>query len=189
MRNGRYKFKKMEATLLALSKGLSLLPGNIRRLFWDLSRPFAGSIALGLRYALLKVDAKHVGAAVYIGRNVTILNATMLRVGDNVSIHENCYIDAIGGCFIGNDVSIAHSCSIITFDHDWAMVDSPIKYNPVKIAEVRINDDVWIGAAVRILKGVDVGRRSIIAAGAVVTSDVDTKSIFGGVPARKIRTL
>jgi acetyltransferase-like isoleucine patch superfamily enzyme len=50
-----------------------------------------------------------------------------------------------------------------------------------------LEDDVWIGARVTILKGVRVGRGSIVAAGAVVTRDVPPYSIVGGVPARVIR--
>lgn len=52
---------------------------------------------------------------------------------------------------------------------------------------VLIEEDVWCGANVTILKGVTVGRGSIIAAGAVVTRDIPKYSIVGGVPARIIR--
>lgn len=50
-----------------------------------------------------------------------------------------------------------------------------------------LEDDVWIGARVTILKGLRVGRGSIVAAGAVVTRDVPPYSIVGGVPAKLIR--
>ena len=50
-----------------------------------------------------------------------------------------------------------------------------------------IEEDVWFGANVTILKGVTIGRSSIIAAGAVVTKDVPPYSIVGGVPAKVIK--
>ncbi|MRS03355.1 hypothetical protein EG832_09060 [bacterium] len=52
---------------------------------------------------------------------------------------------------------------------------------------VFIEDDVWVGAGAIILKGVTIGRGSIIAAGAVVTHSVKPYSITGGVPAKLIR--
>ncbi len=53
--------------------------------------------------------------------------------------------------------------------------------------DVVIEDDVWIGARVTLIKGVRVGRGAVIAAGAVVTKDVQPYTIAGGVPARPIR--
>lgn len=50
-----------------------------------------------------------------------------------------------------------------------------------------IDDDVWIGARVTLMRGVTVGRGAIIAAGAVVTKNVEPYTIVGGVPARLIR--
>lgn len=52
--------------------------------------------------------------------------------------------------------------------------------------DIRIGDDVWIGAAAIILPGVTVGDRAVVAAGAVVTRDVPDGVLVGGVPARPI---
>lgn len=53
--------------------------------------------------------------------------------------------------------------------------------------DIIIEDDVWIGANAMILRGVRVGKGSVIAAGSVVTKDVEPYCIYGGVPAKKIR--
>lgn len=53
--------------------------------------------------------------------------------------------------------------------------------------DVVIEEDVWVGANVTILKGVTIGRSSIISAGWVVTKDVEPYTIVGGVPAKFIR--
>ena len=51
-----------------------------------------------------------------------------------------------------------------------------------------VEDDVWIGAGVRILDGVTIGTGAIVGAGAVVTKNVEPFTIVGGVPAGVIRT-
>lgn len=53
---------------------------------------------------------------------------------------------------------------------------------PENDMDITIENDVWIGANVTILKGVTIREGSVIAAGAVVTKDVESYSIYGGVP-------
>jgi len=53
--------------------------------------------------------------------------------------------------------------------------------------KVYIDEDVWIGANVTILKGVHIGEGSIVAAGAVVTNSIGRYEVWGGIPARKIK--
>jgi acetyltransferase-like isoleucine patch superfamily enzyme len=54
---------------------------------------------------------------------------------------------------------------------------------------VTIEDDVWIGANAVILPGVTIGRHAVVAAGAVVTTDVLENTVVGGVPARIIKKI
>ena len=126
---------------------------------------------------------------VYVGSFVTLKNFDKISIGSNVSIHDSCYIDGLGGCFIGNNVSIAHQSSILTFNHTWSDINLPIKYNPVLMSTVFIADDVWIGCGVRIMPGVSIGTRSVVAAGAVVVYDVPSNCLVGGVPAKVIKKL
>ncbi len=58
---------------------------------------------------------------------------------------------------------------------------------PENDLDVVIEEDVWVGANVIILKGVTIGRGSVIAAGSIVTKNVEPYSIYAGVPARKIK--
>ena len=83
--------------------------------------------------------------------------------------------------------------TIITGDHRTDMIGRYMKTVgdneklPENDKDVIIENDVWVGANVTILKGVEIGEGSIVAAGSVVTKSVPPYSIVGGVPARVIK--
>lgn len=154
-----------------------------------MSSPFSGVIAIGIRYLIIKSKAKEIGNNVYIGKAVTIKNIHNLCIGSNVSIHDGCYIDSIGGVDIGCDTSIAHQTSLVSFDHTWNDGSLAIKYNPTVLRKISIGDDVWIGCGVRVLSGSNIKHRTIIAAGSVVKGECDSHSIYAGVPARKVKDI
>ena len=90
---------------------------------------------------------------------------------------------------LGNDISIAHNTSILSSNHTWNDTNIAIKYNKEIFSKVTIKNDVWIGCGVRILAGVTINTRSIVAAGAVVNKTFDEKSLIGGVPAKLIKNI
>jgi len=186
--NGREFFKRFDPVIRVLVKLMSLFPkGFARRMFrWHNGR---GNWAILMRYICLKSAAKSIGKNVCVMDNVYLHHWENLEIGDNVSIHEQCNINAFGGVRIGNDVSIAHATSIVSFNHTWSDSGVPIKYNPSEPLPVTICDDVWVGCGVRILGGVTVGGRSVIAAGAVVTRDTEPNSVYAGVPARRVKAI
>jgi acetyltransferase-like isoleucine patch superfamily enzyme len=90
---------------------------------------------------------------------------------------------------LGNNISIAHNSSILSSTHNYHNIDIPIKYNEMTLLPTFIKDDVWIGCGCRILGGVTINTRSIIAAGAVINRDCDGSSIYGGVPGKKLKQI
>lgn len=116
---------------------------------------------------------------------VTIWYPYRVNFGKKVTLNEWVYISGFGNVSIGNGCSIGHRVSIISSNHGKSKA-VPIKSQQLTAEEVRIEDDVWIGANATILGGVTVGKGAIIAAGAVVNSDVPSYAISGGVPARVI---
>lgn len=112
-----------------------------------------------------------------------------MKIGDNVSIHDYTYIDAIGGVDIGSDVSIAHGTSIISFEHNYDATDTPIKYSGLHLGPVKIDNDVWIGCGVRVLSNSHIKNKTVIAAGSVVKGKLEPLSIYAGVPARKVKDI
>ena len=183
---GRKYWKIIEFFLKPLIFFLKLCPKCIIRLLYDFSSSIPTPVGLILRYCLLASKVNYIGSNVYIARWVTIKNMSGLTIGDNVSIHENCYIDAIGGVDIGSEVSIAHNSSIISFEHAWNDSATPIKYNSLVLKKISIAKDVWIGCGVRVLGGTIINTRCVIGAGSVVKGELIAKSVYGGIPAKKI---
>jgi len=116
---------------------------------------------------------------VYIG------NGTNVKIGKYCHINEHVFIQ---GAIIGDYVMIAPNVSILNSTHNFDRVDIPmIKQGEEKYNNPIIEDDVWLGRNVIVLPGVKIGKSSIVAAGAVVTKDVEPFSIVGGVPAKVIK--
>lgn len=92
---------------------------------------------------------------------------------------------------IGNSVLFGPHVFIITGNHQVNQIGKYIidveKKTECCDADVVIEDDVWIGAGTIILKGVRIGRGSVIGAGSVVTKDTQPYSINAGNPCHKIR--
>lgn len=77
--------------------------------------------------------------------------------------------------------------TILTHTHNIERTDIPMGQQGMRVSEVVIGNDVWIGMRVIIMPGVKVGDGVVIGAGAVVTKDVPDFAIVGGVPAKIIR--
>jgi acetyltransferase-like isoleucine patch superfamily enzyme len=115
-------------------------------------------------------------------RAVTLLSPWLIRIGDNVNIQMECFLDGRGGLTIGNNVDITPGVRILTEQHD---IDSQ-DYATVKKAVI-IEDNVVIGSWAIILPGVTVGEGAVIAAGAVIVKNVDPYTMVAGNPAVKKR--
>lgn len=186
---GRDFFKLFKWIIFLLAALLGFLPRFFRIGLYELCSTLPTRFGIFIRYIVLKSLLPSMGDNVYVARHVVIKNYDKLRIGNNTSIHEFCYLDAFGEISIGDHVSIAHRSSIISFDHGYDDGHLPIKYNPLCAGKINISNDVWIGAGVTILKDVCINERVIVAAGAVVKNDLVSNHIYGGVPARKLKEI
>lgn len=105
-----------------------------------------------------------------------------LIVGNNCVVGELVQLDARSGISIGDNVNIGGEVAIFTLEHD---PDDP--YFGTKGGPVILEDYVWIGSRVTILPNITIGKGAVIATGAVVTKNVPSYQIFGGIPAKFIR--
>ena len=185
-RRGRDWYRLAEPALVTVAAVLSVFPTAFNLYLWRLSDLLPQWAGYGFRYCLLRAVAQSVGRSVLVDRGVDVRRPTGLVVGSNVSLQRGVYLDASGGITIGDDVSIAHDCTVLSSNHSWSDPTLPIRDQPVELRATVIGSDVWIGCGARILAGVRIASRAIVAAGAVVTRDVPTGAMVGGVPARQI---
>lgn len=109
----------------------------------------------------------------------------MTKVGKGVFINFGCTFLDQGGITIGDGVFIAPDVKILTEGHP----EEPSRRHTLLTKPIKIGDRVWIGAGATILPGVTIGENAIVAAGAVVSRDVEPDTIVGGVPARVLRKI
>jgi acetyltransferase-like isoleucine patch superfamily enzyme len=112
-----------------------------------------------------------------------------IKIGRESLIGEFCVIRGPGGVTIGDRVYLSPMVHIYSSNHVFDDPDACFVDQGVTAKGVTIEDECWIGAMVVILDGVTIGRRSAVAAGAVVTEDVPPHSLVAGVPARLVRDL
>lgn len=189
MIRGRSLFKVVKPVLSTVTFLLMITPAPVIRIIWVWLDLIPGVIGVGLRYCVARRLAASVGENVFFGRSVEVLGWDKINIGSNVSVHKDCYIDGSGGLEIGNDVSIAHATSILTFEHTWQNTDASIRSNPLEFRKVAIRNDVWIGCGCRILSGIVLNTRSVVAAGSVVNKSVCANTLVAGMPARKIKDI
>jgi acetyltransferase-like isoleucine patch superfamily enzyme len=110
-----------------------------------------------------------------------------LQIGDDCHVGKGCLLDLRGGIRIGSRVTVSMRCNLITH-HDFGRSSRGVMY-PSDAGGVTLQDDVYLGAGVTVLKGVEVGRGSVAAAGAVITQDHGPGKLLAGVPARVAKVL
>ncbi|HWY80286.1 MAG TPA: acyltransferase [Candidatus Sulfotelmatobacter sp.] len=115
----------------------------------------------------------HMGARFY--------NPTNISIGKDSIIGESVVLDGRAQLQIGDHVDFASEVMIYNAEHD---IENSLF--AAKMAPVKIGDYVFIGPRAIILPGITIGKGAVVAAGAVVTKDVESFAIVGGVPAKVI---
>jgi acetyltransferase-like isoleucine patch superfamily enzyme len=150
----------------------------------------------------------HIGNNVYIGDNVTLIveKGATLTIGDNSFIGESCYIKCFGGHIeIGQDVSInsksfLNGCGnlkigkntrigtqsiMIASNHKFDDPDVLYKDQITKQG-ISIGENIWFGARVTILDGVNISNNVVIGACSLVTKNINESGVYVGIPAKKL---
>lgn len=159
---------------------------------WDnprmLRNKMVGSLYLA-KGATLEADAFDV----YAGSRINVNADAKLSLGSGYMNHE-CVIDCFSAISIGHGVVISERVVIRDADNHAVTatvnenMDEPKSEEKEIAAPIIIQDHVWVGMNVIVLKGVTIGEGAIVAAGSVVNKDVPPYSLVAGVPAKVIKT-
>jgi acetyltransferase-like isoleucine patch superfamily enzyme len=142
-----------------------------------------------LKVIILKNSIKSKGKNFKMGSNVILYNYREIEVGDNVFIGDGTTIGGNVPVRIGNNVMFGPEVMIRGGDHNMEVIGIPmakVKHGGTNLPIV-IEDDVWIGTRVIILKGVTISEGAVIGAGSIVTRDVLPYTINIGSPSGPIR--
>lgn len=150
--------------------------------FWVMVLHFVGHIPIHhVRRLFYRLSGMKIGRGSTIHTGARFYYPGNIKIGEDTVIGENCVLDGREKLIIGNHVDIASEVMIYNAQHDVQSED----FKPI-FKEVVIENHVFIGPRAIILPGVKIQKGAIVAAGAVVTNDIDSMKIVGGVPAKEI---
>lgn len=152
--------------------------------------------ARDLYLAKIKWRNYTIGPGFHAGARVRLWAKSKLVIGKQFYIGRDSQIET--DCIIGDYVILGNKVGIVgRYDHHYQQTGVPTRmasqirdkdYNWKGLNDITtIENDVWIGYGAIIMSGVKIGQGSIVAAGSLVSRDVEPYTIYGGVPAKKIK--
>lgn len=125
-----------------------------------------------------------IGDDCVIKSEVVIESCGEIRIGNRVEINHGTYISAIGNSkiVIGDDTRVAHGVSLKGSTHEICGARRCVAGESV-FKDIVVGGGSWLCTGCILLPGVTVGRRNVIAAGAVVTKNTPDNALMAGVPA------
>ena len=121
----------------------------------------------------ISLQPRNAGSQISLGRDAAIMNGCEFVASTSITVGARC--------MIGPGTAI--------FDADFHGLAPDSRREPGLTGSVVLEDNVWIGARVTVLKGVRIGQDAVVAAGSIVTKDVAAGAIVAGNPARIVGTV
>jgi maltose O-acetyltransferase len=143
-------------------------------------------VPIRLRPLLLKAAGLRISLAAAVTPQV-IFRSKNVVIGPGSTVNYRCIFDNRGSVTIGRRCGIGIGVTFTTSSHD--MSDPDCRAGAGSLTPIIVGDGVWIGSGATILGGVSIGDGAVIAAGAVVTSNIPAHWLYGGIPAKPIRSL
>jgi acetyltransferase-like isoleucine patch superfamily enzyme len=167
---------------------LILVPYGTER--WQWVRGFVtyvpGEIGVFSRRWFYNFYLKRGSDDLYILPGAIIENPGSVALGDHVTLARDAWLNGACDIQVGNYAGIGPGVIIHTANHNYTNPEIPFKEQGHTFKPVLVGEDVWLAARVVVLPGTVIGRGAIIAAGAVISGNIEPMAILAGVPARKI---
>jgi acetyltransferase-like isoleucine patch superfamily enzyme len=135
----------------------------------------------------LRMQGASIGKSITFYPGIKINPAKNIQLGNHVDLAWGVLITTGGGVEIGDRTLIGYRTQILSANHIVPENKRRIFDAGHTCKKVIIKNDVWIGANCIILAGITIGEGAVVAAGSVVTKDVEPFTIVGGIPAKLIK--
>ncbi len=179
-------FKDKEGKKLTNQEAMVKIKNRIGNCFLDFNLMFLRWVGLipshSLRKFFYSLAGMKIGKGSVIHMWATFFQPGNIEIGQDTVVGNHCFLDGRAKLKIGSHTDIASEVLIYNSQHDvddeaFRAIEKPVE----------IGDYVFIGPRAIILPGIKIGKGAVIAAGAVVSKDVNPGQIVGGVPAEEIR--
>jgi acetyltransferase-like isoleucine patch superfamily enzyme len=184
-----------------LWKCLTKIPYITARIFWT---PYYGFFlgSMGKGCVIHKADIISNPERIFLGSQVKVGHSARIEaistyggmnydskitIAEGTTIHPYVHIGAARSVVIGKNVLMASRVYISDHDHGYEDPEIRMGLQPLNVSPVTVEDFVWLGENVMVLKGVTIGRNAIVGANSVVTTDIPPFAVAVGMPARVIK--
>ena len=181
-----HKKQFLKTKLVGVSFGDVIL-GQIESLVLGLVGWMPTILGMAVRNILYRCVGMEIQGFCWIQPHVTIVNMRKFKVGKNFGCNTGTYINAIGGIKMGNDVLIGSNVTISSGKHEISGRDSSVFSRPSQPMPITFGSDIWLGAGVSILPGLNIADGTVIGANSVLTRSTEPYSVLVGAPARVVR--
>jgi len=143
-------------------------------------------IFINLRGFLARPFFKNCGKGLGIGRNVCFYDSSLIEIGDDVYIACGCWMN--GNIIIEDEVLFGPYCILASETHT-RIPGKTYRFGGNKTGDIKVSKGSWLGAHSMLVGTSSLGKGSILAANSTLTHDSDDNALYGGTPAKKIKSL
>ena len=118
------------------------------------------------------------GVIFYPDCHVTIEKNAKILIGKHCFFNHGCSLNSMNSIAIGNDCIFGENVKIYDHNHNYKDTNTLIRKQKYSISAVKIGNNCWVGSNTIILPGVSIGNNVVIAAGSIVTKDIENNTVY-----------